>query len=74
VDKQTRTTAATKKYVDNGYLMWFKLTTATTSLWKTENYPKKNYKKGREPGESLIRIAREILPWRATVANLMHCL
>ena len=37
VDKQTGTTAATKKCVDNGYLAWFTPWAKTQSeLWKTQ--------------------------------------
>jgi hypothetical protein len=35
VDKQTRTTAATKKYVDNPYLIWFGRGKERNFLWKT---------------------------------------
>jgi hypothetical protein len=35
VDKQTRTTSATKKYVDNPYLIWFARGKVVVFLWKT---------------------------------------
>jgi hypothetical protein len=34
VDKQTRTTTATKKYVDNGYLIWFARRGGMGAPWK----------------------------------------
>jgi hypothetical protein len=34
VDKQTRTTVAIKKYVDNPYLIWFVYAGDVPSLWK----------------------------------------
>jgi hypothetical protein len=35
VDKQTRTTSAIKKHVDNPYLIWFGRVEAVVFLWKT---------------------------------------
>jgi hypothetical protein len=35
VDKQTRTTSAIKKYVDNPYLIWFAYGKEGRFLWKT---------------------------------------
>ena len=36
VDKQTRTTSATKKYVDKGYLTWYEWPERGCGLWKSD--------------------------------------
>jgi len=51
VDKQTSTTTATKKYVDNQYLNWYTLSSWAIALWKTENYGMKDQVIGKKTEE-----------------------
>jgi len=51
VDKQTGTTAATKKEVDNPCLIWYKEGPQAGRLWKTERKPTNAGEKGKDAGD-----------------------